>query len=143
MRIIGIFGATFVVIMLSIGIMAGVQAGQVALTNSNTNTTQPSTLLTLLNVFASLVLVIINVVLWFVLTFLLDFEYNYTKTNKIISLISKACFATWVNIIVVPIIVNYVIYDKYYGVDGVAGIVVDYQVAALAASLPLKLFNPL
>jgi hypothetical protein len=129
--------------MISIGIMAAVQAGQVALTNSNTNPSQPSTLLTVLNIVASAVLVIINAVLWVVMTYLLDYEYNYTKTNKIISLISKACFATWVNIIAVPIIVNDIIFSRYYGVDGVAGIVVDYQVAALAASLPLKLFNPL
>ena len=56
---------------------------------------------------------------------------------------TKASFATWINIIVVPIVVNYVIYDKYYGSEGVAGMVFDYQVAALAASLPLMLFNPL
>jgi len=54
----------------------------------------------------------------------------------------KASFATWINIILIPIVVNYLIYDKYYGSEGVAGMVIDYQVAALAASLPLILFNP-
>ena len=128
--------------MISLGIIAGVQAGQVAITNSS-NAAQPSAILTVLNVLASLVLVIVNAILWILLQFLLDYEYNYTKTNKITSLVGKACFAMWINIIVVPIVVNYVIYDRYYGVDGVAGMVVDYQIAALAASLPLKLFNPL
>lgn len=55
----------------------------------------------------------------------------------------KASFATWINIIIIPIVVNYVFYGKYYGSEGVAGMVVDYQVAALAASLPLILFNPM
>ena len=56
---------------------------------------------------------------------------------------TKASFATWINIILIPIVVNYLINNKYYGTDGVAGMVVDYQVAALAASLPLMLFSPL
>ena len=142
MRILGIYFVTFVVIMISLGIIAGVQAAQVAIGNSS-NPSQPSLALTVLNVLASVVLVVINAVLWLLLQYLLDFEYNYTKTNKINSLIGKACFAMVINIIVVPIVVNYVIYDRYYGADGVAGMVVDYQVAALAASLPLKLFNPL
>ena len=71
LRIIGIFAVTFIVIMVSIGIMAGVQAGQVALGNSSTS--QPSMLLTILNAIASVVLVVINAVLWVVLTFLLDY----------------------------------------------------------------------
>ena len=38
--------------------------------------------------------------------------------------------------------VNFVFYNRYYGADGVAGIVFDYQVTALAVSLPLMVLNP-
>lgn len=55
---------------------------------------------------------------------------------------NKAFLATWINIIIIPIVVNYVIYDEFYGSIGVAGLVFDYQMIALAVSLPLFLFNP-
>lgn len=55
---------------------------------------------------------------------------------------NKAFLATWVNIIIIPIIVNYVIYDEYYGSIGIAGFIFDYQMIALAVSLPLLLLNP-
>ena len=55
---------------------------------------------------------------------------------------SKSSPATWINTIIIPIIVNYVFYDKYYGADGVSGLAFDYQVTALAISLPLMVINP-
>lgn len=55
----------------------------------------------------------------------------------------KSSFAMWINIIIIPIVVNYGIYDKYFGSEGVAGIAFDYQVTGLAISLPLLIFNPL
>ena len=76
------------------------------------------------------------------LKFLLEYEYNHTYTEKIISLINKSSPATWINTIVIPIIVNYVFYKKYYGADGVSGLAFDYQVTALAISLPLMVINP-
>lgn len=91
----------------------------------------------------SIVLIIINAILWVLLNFLLDYEYNHTYTEKIISQMNKSSPAMWINTIIIPIVVNYVFYDRYYGADGVAGIVFDYQVTALAVSLPLMVINPL
>jgi hypothetical protein len=113
MRIFGIYFATFVVIMISLGIIAGVQALQFQLVQDSTSS--PSTLTTVLNVVASVVLTVVNAVLWILLKNLLTYEYNHTVTNKITSLMGKASFATWINIIIIPIVVNYLIYGKYYG----------------------------
>jgi hypothetical protein len=56
---------------------------------------------------------------------------------------NKSSPATWINTIIIPIIVNYIIYGKYYGADGVSGLAFDYQVTALAISLPLMVINPI
>jgi len=69
MRIFGIYFATFVVIMISLGIIAGVQAIQFQLTQDNS--ASPSTLVTVLNVVASIVLTVVNAVLWVLLKNLL------------------------------------------------------------------------
>lgn len=109
MRIFGIFLATFVIICISLGIITGLQAIQFALRDCST--TVVSSLAALLQILTSIVLVAINAILWILLKFLLDYEYNHTLTNKIISLMNKTFLATWVNIIIIPIVVNYVIYD--------------------------------
>ena len=112
MRIFGIYFATFALIMISLGIIVGVQAIQFQL---QYNSAGPSTLGTILNIVASVALTVVNAVLWILLKFLLAFEYNHTQTNKITSLMGKTSFATWINIIIIPIVVNYAIYGKYYG----------------------------
>lgn len=77
------------------------------------------------------------------LEFLLTYEYNHTYTERIISQMNKFSPATWINTIIIPIIVNHMIYDKYYGSDGVSGLAFDYQVTALCISLPMMLINPI
>lgn len=101
-----------------------------------------SSIITIINIFTSLVLQIINKVLWFSLFYLLDLEYNHTKTNKIISQMNKTSFLMWVNIIILPIMVNYIVRKKYFGSDGVSGIVFDYHISALTAGLIVKFIDP-
>jgi hypothetical protein len=63
-------------------------------------------------------------------------------TQKIISQMNKVLFSTSVNIIVLPIITNYVIRNNIYGSEGLAGMVFDYQVSILTIGLIVKLFTP-
>lgn len=140
LRILGIFIITFTIICISFGIITGLQAIQFVLRDCST--TIVSLTAAFLQILTSIVLVIINAVLWVLLKFMLNYEYNHTQTNKIVSLMNKTFLASWVNIIIIPIIVNYVIYDEYYGSIGIAGFVFDYQMIALAVSLPLVLLNP-
>ena len=71
--------------------------------------------MTVLNIAASIALTVVNTVLRVFIKSLLVYEYNHTITNKITSLMGKVFFATWINIIIIPIVVNYVTYGKYYG----------------------------
>lgn len=71
MRIFGIYFVTFVVIMVSLGIIAGVQAIQFRIVLDSGSS--PSTLATILNIVASIVLTIVNAVLWIVLKHLLTY----------------------------------------------------------------------
>lgn len=55
---------------------------------------------------------------------------------------TKTSVAMWINIILLPIIANYFINNRYYGANGLAGIVFDYHISALTVGLPVKLFDP-
>jgi hypothetical protein len=55
---------------------------------------------------------------------------------------NKSAVATWINIIILPIIVNYFINDRYYGSNGLSGIVFDYHISALTVGLVVKLLDP-
>jgi hypothetical protein len=86
---------------------------------------------------------VINAALWVSLSILLELEYNHTFTNKIISQMTKSSVAMWINIIILPILVNYFINNRYYGADGLAGIVFDYHISTIAVGLTVKLFDPM
>lgn len=49
----------------------------------------------------------------------------------------------WINIIVLPIVVNYVFVHKYYNALGLSGIVYDYHVSSITVGLTMKLVDPL
>ena len=95
-----------------------------------------------MNIAISVALQIINKTLWFSLFYLLDLEYNHTSTNKIISHMHKASFLMWINIILLPIFVEYVLSNTYFGGNGLSGIVFDYHVSALTISLLVKFIDP-
>lgn len=96
----------------------------------------------MINLITSLVLQIVNKLLWLSLFYLLDLEYNHTLSNKIMSQINKTSILMWINIIGLPIIVNYVFNDQLFGAEGLAGIVFDYHISALTINLVLKLVDP-
>jgi RNase H-fold protein (predicted Holliday junction resolvase) len=56
---------------------------------------------------------------------------------------NKALFATSINIIMLPIITNYVFRGEIYGIKGLEGMVFDYQFTTFVVGLPLKLINPI
>jgi len=56
---------------------------------------------------------------------------------------TKSAIAMLVNIIFLPILVSYIYNNSYFGGNGVAGIVFDYHISALAISLIFKLFDPI
>lgn len=75
---------------------------------------------------------IINSILWKVMNLLLNLEYNHTQTEKIVSQMNKVLFLSTINVIVLPIISNYLIEgrDFVYGNDGLSGFSFDYHVSA-------------
>ena len=91
----------------------------------------------------SVFLQIINKVLWFSLFYLLDLEYNHTSTNKIISQMHKTSFLMWINIILLPIFVEYFLSNSYFGANGLSGIVFDYHISALTIGLIVKFIDPM
>lgn len=63
-------------------------------------------------------------------------------TQKIISQMNKVLIATCINIIVLPIISNYVLRNNVYGSNGLAGMVFDYQISVLGVGLVMKFIDP-
>jgi len=54
----------------------------------------------------------------------------------------KASFLMWINIIVLPILVEYRISNAYFGGKGLSGIVFDYHISAFSIGLIIKLIDP-
>ena len=54
----------------------------------------------------------------------------------------KTLFAMCINIIILPIIVNYGFGKSLYGASGLAGIVFDYHISAVTINLIMQLINP-
>lgn len=138
--------------MISLGIMVGLEYGQSVLAPSpakanasgttTTATNENEQASTLVNIIVSIVMQIINALLWKSLATLLELEYNHTFTQKILSQMNKSLTAMLINIIVLPIIVNYAINNRYYGADGLGGIVFDYHISTITVGLTIKLLDP-
>ena len=101
-----------------------------------------SSLLTVINIASSIVLLIVNKFLWFSLAYMIEEEVNYTLSERIKSRMNKALFATSCNIILLPVITNWVFKVDVFSTKGMTGMVFDYQISTLFIGLPLKLFNP-
>ena len=56
---------------------------------------------------------------------------------------NKSSAAMWINVIVLPIITNYVFNDNYYSSKGLAGIVFDYHITSLAVIVFTKMLDPI
>ena len=63
-------------------------------------------------------------------------------TEKIVSQMNKVLFASCVNVIALPIVVNVVLTDNLYGNDGLSGMVFDYQISVIIG-LVIKLLDPM
>jgi len=148
-RFLVIWMITFAIIIVSFGIITVLMFIQDYLSKtSEANKTktdsdgQDDTTITVLNIVISVGLQIVNRFLWFALFYILDMEYNHTMTQKIISQMNKVLIATCINIIVLPIISNFVIRNNVYGSKGLAGMVFDYQISVLGVGLVMKLIDP-
>ena len=137
---------TFVIIIFSFGVITVLMFVQDYLSKAraqkNDSDNIDDTTITILNIIISIGLQIVNRFLWIALFYILDIEYNYTLTQKIISQMNKVLIATCINIIVLPIISNYVIRNNVYGSKGLAGMVFDYQISILGVGLVTKLIEP-
>lgn len=94
------------------GVITGLEIWKATLQNVSN---EPSMLISLLNNVTVFVLLIVNGFLSWSLKKLLGLQYNHTHTDRIVAELLLVSIAKISNIILVPIIVNYLIFDKYYG----------------------------
>ncbi len=113
LRFIGIVVGAALVILIGCSIIIGLEAAKLTLTEESKGT--KSTTTSLLSILTAVVLVAVNAILWIVLKKLLHYQYDHTKTSKIVSQMNIVFLAKWANIILVPIVVNYWINNKYFG----------------------------
>lgn len=71
MRILGIYGATFMIILTSFGIILGLGYAQNEV-KKDTNTSKDGIIITIINLAISIFINIVNKILWFALFYLLD-----------------------------------------------------------------------
>lgn len=107
------------------------------------NEKSTSIISTILSFVTTGALQIINKLLWVSLYLLLDFEYNHTLTNKIVSLMNKALFATCVNVLILPLMAYGVFNNFIYGLNGLVGFVYSYHITAITVGMLLRLFSPI
>ena len=55
---------------------------------------------------------------------------------------NKALVATSANVIVLPIITNYIVRNQFYGNDGLSGIVFDYHFSLAVLGVLIRFINP-
>ena len=89
----------------------------------------------------SVSLQIFNRLIWIALVRMIGLEENNTKTDNIISIMSKSAVAQSINVILLPIITNLILEDKLEGPDGLIGWSLDYQFTVLIMMLNLNLIN--
>lgn len=89
-------------------------------------------------------MLVINKLMWFGLFYLLNIEYNHTLTDKIISQMNKVLFLCSVNVIVLPILSNYIVMGRWflYGNDGLAGLAFDYHITGIVQAV-MMIFDPM
>lgn len=90
----------------------------------------------------TIVLQLINRLIWFWLSIIISFESNNTKTEAIISSMTKSIIAQTINIIINPIIATFVNEKDLFGSSGLAGMAVTYQIVMLGMMMVYYIFNP-
>lgn len=85
------------------------------------------TVLESLSILVSISLQTFNRIIWNTLISVVSLEQNNTKTDNIISIMSKGAFAQAINVLVLPLIFNYVIRVNIYGPEGLISSTIDYH----------------
>lgn len=94
------------------------------------------------HVLSTIVLQLLNRLIWFWLSIVVTYEQNNTKTDNIISSMKKSIIAQTINIIVNPILAIFVNQKGLYGVNGLSGMALTYQIIMLGMMFLYNIFNP-
>lgn len=144
-----IYVSIFFVVIISFGIQMLLEYFQREVKQDQKKTEEQESLeLTILNYAMSVGLLLVNQFLWTFLFYLLDLEYNHTLTEKIVSQMNHALFASSVNSIVLPILTNLIYNNIYqtnnlYKSDGLSSMVFEYHVSAVVGIITGRLIDPL
>lgn len=99
------------------------------------------TVLESLSILVSISLQAFNRIIWNTLISVISIEQNNTKTDNIISIMSKGAFAQAINVLVLPLIFNYVIRVNIFGSEGLISSTIDYHFTFLIMQTFLTLIN--
>ena len=94
-----------------------------------------------ISILISISLQLFNRIIWNALVSLVDLEQNNTKTDNIISVMTKSSFAAAINVILLPILTNIVLKDNLYGPEGLIGIVLDFQFMVFFMMINFNVIN--
>lgn len=94
-----------------------------------------------LSILVSISLQAFNRIIWNTLISVVSLEQNNTKTDNIISIMSKGAFAQAINVLVLPLIFNYVIRVNIYGPEGLISSTIDYHFTFLIMQTFLTFIN--
>ena len=94
-----------------------------------------------LSILISISLQLFNRIIWNTLVALVSLENNNTKTDMIVSVMTKSSFAAAINVILLPIITNILLKNNLYGPEGLIGIVLDYQFTSLFMMFNFQALN--
>ncbi|CAM6001711.1 unnamed protein product [Sphagnum balticum] len=121
MRLVVIWLVTFLIILVSLGVVVGLEYAQVTIAKLPLFQQNGATITTVFNYIISVCLMVVNKLLWVVLFYLIKIEFNHTSSEEVTSRVNKAIIAQSLNCIVVPIITNISLQSKFYGPDGLTG----------------------
>jgi hypothetical protein len=71
--------------------------------------------LAFMSILFSISLQAFNRIIWNTLISAVNLEQNNTNTDNVISIMSKGAFAQAINVLIIPLIFNYVMRDNLYG----------------------------
>lgn len=143
MRLVLIWAITFLLILLSLGIVVGLEYLQVSLQKDPSWQKQGDSIVTVFNYLISISLMVVNKLLWVVLFYLIKIEFNHTTSEEVTSRVNKTIIAQSLNCIVVPILTNVVFQSRLYGSDGLTGQILDYSISNTLIPLVLLVLDPL
>lgn len=142
MRLVVIWLVTFLIILLSLGVVVGLEYAQINISRDPRWQENGAALSTIFNYIVSISLMVVNKLLWVVLFYLIKIEFSHTTSEEVISRINKTIIAQSLNCIVVPIITNIAMQSRLYGTEGLTGQVLDYSISNAIIPLVLLFVEP-